>query len=116
MGTCHYYIYYRRDFIENTAKNFGLFLKHFGVFGLQGSKSTFLKALHLDLGRNNAARSRSRGIDTTSGYGISTIFDFVHSEALLVLKFLAAPFANDVCWLRMYIFDMHANPILGISD
>ena len=99
-------IYCRREILRAYVNNFGLFLKTFGSF----------YALHLDLGGNNTAWSR--GIDTTSGsgYGVSTIFDFVHSEAFLVLKFLAAPFANDVCWLRMYIFDMHANPILGISD
>ena len=69
--------------------------------------------LHLYLGNNADA---TPWCNRPYCLGVSAIFDFMHSEALLILEFFAATFAYDIGRLRMDIFDVHTNSIFCISD
>ena len=69
--------------------------------------------LHLYLGNNAHA---TPGCNRPSCLGVSAIFDFMHSEALLILEFFAATFAYNIGRLRMDIFDVHTNTVFCISN
>ena len=72
--------------------------------------------LHLQLGNNSGAGSSRRAGQATGIFWVTTILDFVHPQALLVLEFLGAAFAYDVGGFGMNVFDVHANPVLGVAD
>ena len=72
--------------------------------------------LHLQLGNNSRSSSSRRAGQATGIFRVTTILDFVHPQALLVLEFLGAALANDVGGFGMNVFDVHANPVLGVAD
>ena len=72
--------------------------------------------LHLQLGNNSGSCSGRRAGQATGIFRVTTILDFVHPQALLVLEFLSAALAYDVGRFGMNVFDVHANPVLGVAD